>query len=75
MLGRLNSWLTRRKIAAQVADFNRGFNYAAGALLRGEESPMSLEAKPWPGEFTHFDKGMIAAIDKLVATGVITDDR
>lgn len=75
MLTTLTNWLNRRKGTAKSAVFDRGFDYAAGALLRGEESPASLEAKPWPDDVTDFDRGMLAAIDRLVTAGVVHDDR
>lgn len=73
MLKQLRQWRERRQAAQRTADFNRGFDYAAGALLRGEETPQSLEAKVW--EVESFDRGMFAATDKLVQAGLIQDNR
>lgn len=71
---RLN-WWQRRKEKKRVHRFNAGYNYAAGTLLRGEESPISLEAQWWHNVYAdEFDSGVMAATYRLVELGVIVDD-
>jgi hypothetical protein len=61
--------------------YERGYNYAAGALLRGEKTAYQLEVESdtpseWQTEDGRaFDKGIIAAVDKLTSLGVVEDDR
>lgn len=55
--------------------FNDGYDYAAGALLRGEETPLSLEAQWWRNPYSGtFDSGIRAATYRLIDLGVIEDD-
>lgn len=55
--------------------YTRGYNYAAGSLLRSEETPLSLDAKCWSNDYNDFDRGINAAIIKLRVLGIIEDDR
>ena len=75
----IKDWIKNRKWEKEQRKFNRafctGYNYAAGVLLRGEESPFSLESYAWPDSNTPFDKGVSAATDKLVEEGVVKDNR
>ncbi len=75
----IKDWIKNRKWEKKQRKFNRafctGYDYAAGALLRGEESPFSLECYAWPDSYTPFDKGVSAATDRLVEAGVVKDDR
>lgn len=69
------SWWQRRKERKRIRKFNAGYDYAAGALLRGEETPISLEAQWWHNIYAdEFDSGVMAATFKLVDLGVIVDD-
>ena len=55
-----------------------GYDYAAGAILRGEMTPFQLEAQyiSFPGEgASEFDFGMRAAVNRLVELNAVTDDR
>ena len=71
----IKTWSIRLKLKRKKNEFNRGYDYGAGVLLRGEESPMSLESYVWSHPESQFDRGMIAAADKLVAEGVVKDNR
>ncbi len=65
--------LLRRRRRVEVAQYINGYDYAAGMLLRGEKSPTELESEQI--DYSAFDKGMDAALDKLVRLKVIVDDR
>lgn len=67
--------LAERKVLRRKEDHDRGFNLGAGTLLRGEETPLSLESKVYRNEYTVFDYGMLAAAEKLIKLGVIKEDR
>jgi hypothetical protein len=71
----IKAWSMRLKLKRRKNEFKRGYDYGAGVLLRGEESPMSLESYLWSHPESQFDRGMIAAVDKLVAEGVVKDNR
>ena len=58
--------------------FISGYNYAAGALLRKEETPMSIDSNCWGFESSsshYFDLGCDMAIEELIRLKVIEDDR
>ena len=40
----LKNWSMGLKEKRRKKEFERGYDYGAGVLLRGEESPMSLES-------------------------------
>ena len=69
------NWSMGLKEKRRKKEFERGYDYGAGVLLRGEESPMSLESYVWSHLESQFDQGVIAATDKLVAEGVVEDNR
>ncbi len=71
----LKNWSMALKVKRGKKEFKRGYDYGAGVLLRGEESPMSLESYVWSHPESQFDRGVIAATDKLVAEGVVEDNR
>lgn len=75
-------YFKKRREKAEAEAYRRGYDYAAGALLRGDGSPEYYEQLAQTGETfgeggTHkcFDRGIRGAIDKLVELGVIVDDR
>ena len=68
-------WWARHKQKRNLELYNNGYDYACGSLLRGEHTPLSLEALiPELGK-NHFDFGMLDAIDKVVSLGIVADDR
>lgn len=79
MIKDIKDWIKNRKREKEQRNFNRafctGYNYAAGTLLRGEESPFSLESYAWLDLYTPFDKGVSEATDRLVEAGVVKDNR
>ncbi|MCK5608216.1 hypothetical protein KAR91_40415 [Candidatus Pacearchaeota archaeon] len=62
-----------REKKKQEARIN-GYNWAAGALLRGEETPMSIDAYTSGNDRTEFDFGAEEACNKLINLGVIVND-
>lgn len=65
----LKIWAERRRLKA----YREGYNYAAGALLRYEETPASLQAYTY-GSSDVFDKGINAACRDLLEARIIEDD-
>lgn len=63
-----------RKMLKRKELFRRGFDYAAGALLREEKTPFQLEAEQ-ASDYGPFDRGMDEAIDQLVSMGIASDNR
>lgn len=63
MLKALGNWLRARRIAAAKAAYRRGFDFAAGELLRGAD-PEAFEAEmdALMFESTQFDEGITAAL-------------
>lgn len=75
MLGLIGKWFAVKREERRVRRFNDGFDYAAGALLRGDKSPFDLDAEIWIFERDEFDKGMEAAINAAVQRGIVNDNR
>lgn len=74
--------LGERKLKRLDDAYTHGYDYAAGALMRGEKTPYDLEAEADTSsafnedlESREWDRGIIAAIDKLVLHGVVIDNR
>jgi len=51
-----------------------GYDWAAGALLRGDETPMSIDAYTCGNDMSEFDFGADDACRELIKLGVIQDD-
>jgi len=68
------NFFERRRERRDQERWNDGFDWAAGALLRREETPASLSRHV---DFLQhpFDRGARAAIDLIVRIGDIEDDR
>lgn len=78
MLNHIKDWLEKRRAAAREAEYRRGYDWAAGRLLRGHATPITIEAYTYirySPRYDDFDRGADAAVDRLVEAGVIEDDR
>ena len=76
----LNTWLIVRKKQRLQRVYNNGYNYAAGSLLRGETTPLKIQAKCENSQFNTaedhiFDLGAMDAVDKLCQIKAVLDDR
>ena len=60
----------RKRKEARIA----GYNWAAGALLRGEETPLSIDANIFQNNYTVFDQGVNDACRELIRLGVVEND-
>lgn len=58
-------WLSNYRKRNRKENYNNGFDYAAGALLREEETVIGLTSYFYDSELDSFDYGMIDAIGKL----------
>lgn len=81
MLKSIGNWFEQRRMKAIAAQKTRGYDYAAGCLLRGGK-PSELERYYGTsetfgeGEFEKaFDRGMIEATNRAVELGIVVDDR
>ena len=59
------SWWTKFKEKNRRKDWENGYNFAAGALLRGEETPKGLQRYFYGDATDPFDYGIRDAIIKL----------
>ena len=57
----ISNYLEQRKQRIYTSDYIRGFNWAAGQLLRQEETPESIEASLWRLNHDAFDIGILDA--------------
>lgn len=75
MFNKIKAWTARRDEIRRKKEFIRGYNWAAGSLLRKDETPVSITSCMYKSMWTIFDSGAIAAIEKLIDAKVIEDDR
>lgn len=77
MLSGFKAWVAQRRHCRQRQDYQRGFDTAAGSLLRKESTPKALAAQYSASirARTQFDYGMEAAVEFLIARGLVADDR
>jgi len=80
MFALLREYFENRKKNNDKRSFIVGFDYAAGTLLRGEETPISLESYSSDcfeadSSSRMFDKGVAEATTVLCNLGAIVDDR
>lgn len=66
-----NAWIRKQRTKA----YNNGFDYACGALLRGEETPISLESAFLKDSTDPFSYGVADAIEQLISLEAISDNR
>ncbi|MBE9594668.1 MAG: hypothetical protein IMF19_14450, partial [Proteobacteria bacterium] len=55
--------------------YNSGFDYALGAIARGEKTPLVLDAEQYDAPRNMFDVGMDNAIDYAIQHELVKDDR
>ena len=67
-------WIARKKKRAQKR-LNAGFDYALGALVRGEKTPYTLRMEHFPNFWNSFDVGMEEAITYAILHELVKDDR
>lgn len=70
----LSNYLANRKKVIDKEQYNNGFDYASGKLLRKESTPLELESYFFNTELDSFDRGVIGAINKLKEIGFIKKD-
>lgn len=73
LIERLGRWLSGDTSGARA--YIDGYDWAAGVLLRGDESPRTVMSYLDYGALTRFDDGVIAAITDVVHMTGIVDDR
>lgn len=67
-------WLSNYQKKLKKEDYNNGFDYAAGRLLRKERTSAQLISYFYDSELDSFDHGVIGAINKLKEIGFIEKD-
>ena len=74
---KLWAWRKKRIDVDRTKQYNRGYDYACGALMRGDVTAIEMQAQYDHGRdlrSIRFDIGMERAVDDLVALGM-KDDR
>lgn len=81
-MGIISNWFKAQEEKAKKAHYKRGYDYAAGELLRGESTPLELMHRYETSQtfaenptLREFDRGMEDATDRLCGSGAIVDDR
>lgn len=80
LICRLHAWFHDREMSYRARAYNQGYDWAAGSLLRGQETPFSIQARMESEVFpksvwaSSFDRGACAACNRLVQANVIHDD-
>ena len=72
---KIKEFFKKKKEKTALYEYNSGYDYAAGAILRKEETPHDIDMKINWISFNKFDSGAVAAINDLVALGTIKDNR
>jgi len=76
---KIKGYFEKRRKKIRISEYNAGYDYASGTMLRREKTPLNLEAEIYPDnsgiDSFDFDSGINAAIDRLVKLGIIEDDR
>lgn len=67
----LATWKNRKR----ESEFSAGYDWAAGSLLRGEQTPYSIESICTFQSTHYFDRGALVALDHLIRRAAIVDDR
>jgi len=69
-------WVNRPNKQNKEVLHRRGYDYAAGALLRKEKTPRELDEQQQPQfERDDFDRGIDSAISDAVKSNLCVDDR
>ena len=71
----ISSWIARRKKKQAEELYVCGYDYAAGALLRGEKTPLMLDAEISAFDKNLFDEGMNEAMRRVCNLNIVEDDR
>ena len=72
---KIMKWFQERKQRIKKDVYDSGFDYAIGALVRGEKTPLALDAEQSRVDRNQFDVGMDNAIDYAIQYGLVKDDR
>ena len=70
----IKSFFDKLRKDRETKEYDAGYDWAAGSLLRGEMTPMIVESYTLHGDITLFCSGALEAVDRLVTAGVIEDD-
>lgn len=71
----LRKWFQQQQQKSRDSQFTAGYDYAAGALLRGDKTPLSLGSEFVWEYRSNFDVGMQIAIENAIELGMVNDDR
>lgn len=75
MINYIKKWLKERKEKKKLNSYLNGFDFAAGVLLRREQTPIQLDSLANWQDANDFDLGMDAAIDVIVGLNFVEDNR
>ena len=71
----LIKWFQTRKQQIKHDQYISGFDYAIGAIVRDEKTPLELDAEYARFEWDSFDIGMNDATEYAVQHNLVKDDR
>ncbi len=71
----LIKWFQTRKQQVKHDQYVSGFDYAIGAIVRDEKTPLELDAEQHMDYRDQFDVGIDNAIDYAVQHKIVKDDR
>lgn len=81
-MGILASWLKKRSEKSVADSYRRGYDFAAGALMRGEKNAAEMQSYyENAGTFSEgrhavsYDRGIEDATDKAVKLGIVEETR
>ena len=72
MFNIIKKWYCKRKQEKYITEWLNGYDWAAGVLLRKEETPLSIEAI-YGHDSSAFDLGVYTAIDTILRLKVSED--
>lgn len=75
MIKLIQNWLIKRRLDKETNQYVKGYNFAAGELLRGTATPQEIESYYYRSSWTPFDRGCNDAIDRLVRLNAVIDNR
>ena len=68
-------WFQEKKQKDKQNLYDKGFDYALSAIVRGGKTPLVLDAEQYEIDRNQFDVGMDAAIDYAIQHELVKDDR
>jgi len=75
IIERLKLYFTKKRETQKQSLYIEGFNYALGALVRHEKTPIELDSEQYLDYKGSFDTGINDAINEAIKLKIVMDDR